>query len=87
MERRKISDRRKVHMFVFEEQRTGPHDRRGAESRRLERAREMEKVKRIQAFKEQDRASATPSAPVITKKQLVYIGLALLLLAIVLFGI
>jgi hypothetical protein len=87
MERRKIPDRRKVHMFVFEEQRTGPHDRRGAENRRLERAREMEKIKRIQAFKEQDRASATPAEPILTKKQLAYIGLALLLLAIALFGI
>lgn len=87
VERRTLADRRKVHMFVSEERRKGPHDRRGAEQRRRERTLEREKIEKIQSFKEKKKLPASPASPVITKKLLVCIGLTLLLLVIVLFAL
>ncbi len=81
MERRKTDKRRQVHMFVSDDRRDGPYERRDDEARRREREREKEKIDRIRAFKEKD--NVPPSAtPMITKKRLVYIGLALLVVAV-----
>ena len=86
MERRKTEDRRQVHVFVSDDRRDGPYERRDDEARRLEREREREKIKRIRAFKEKDKAPPSV-APMITKKRLVYIGLALLVIAVAVFMI
>ena len=80
MERRKGADRRQVHVFVSNDRRNGPHDRRGDEFRRRERAREREKIERIQAFKEKAKAPSS-AAPMITKKRLLCVGLAILVAA------
>jgi hypothetical protein len=88
MERRKISDRRKVHMFFSHERRSGPFDRRNADARRRERAEEMQKIKEIRKFKEKETLSAPPAATYnLKRKQLIAVGLALVLLAIALFFI
>lgn len=87
VERRQLADRRKVHIFVSDERRKGPFDRRGAESRRLSQVREREKIEKFQSFKKQQEASAPTASPMLTKKQLFIVGLALLLLVVVLFGI
>jgi hypothetical protein len=84
MERRKIADRRKLHMFFSDERRTGPFDRRNADARRRERAQEMEKIKKIRQFRENETPPASSARPILTRTQLVAVGLALLLLAIVL---
>ena len=81
MERRKTDKRRQVHMFVSDDRRDGPYERRDDEARRREREREKEKIDRIRAFKE--KGNVPPSAtPMITKKRLAYIGLALLVVAV-----
>lgn len=86
MERRKIPDRRKVHMFFSDERRAGPFDRRNADAKRRERAEEMQKIKEIRKFKEKAAIPATPAAtPKLNQKQLIAVGLALVLLAIALF--
>ena len=88
MERRRIPDRRKTHMFFSDERRTGPFDRRNADARRRERAQEIAKIKKIREYKEQDVVGMTPSTtPTITRKRLAAVGLIVLLLAIVLFFI
>lgn len=81
MERRKSEDRRQVHVFVSDDRRDGPHERRDDEARRRERERERKKIERIRAFKEQDNAPL-PATPIITRKRLVYIGLALLVFVV-----
>ncbi len=77
MERRKAEARRQVHVFVSDDRRDGPYERRDDEARRGERERERKKIARIRAFKEKDKAPP-PATPVITQKRLIYIGLALL---------
>ena len=77
MERRNTDNRRQVHMFVAEDRRDGPYERRDDEARRRERERERKKIESIQSFKEKDNVPP-PATPMITKKRLVYIGLALL---------
>ena len=77
MERRKTEDRRQVHVFVSDDRRDGPYERRDDEARRRERERERKKIERIRAFKEKDKAPG-PAAPMITKKRLIYLGLVLL---------
>lgn len=84
MERRKTPDHRKVHMFVSNERRKSPHDRRGTDTRRLQRDREREKIESIRAFKDKDNASS-PVAPLITKKRLVYFCLGLLIIVVAVF--
>lgn len=84
MERRQTAERRKIHMFVSEERRTGPHERRGADARRRESAREREKIARIRAFKEKDKVSV-PARPLITRKRLLFVGLGLLIIIGILF--
>jgi hypothetical protein len=82
MERRKIPDRRKIHVFVANDRRKGPFDRRGASARSWERAREKEKIKRIRSFKE--KAKMEPSfMPWMDKKRMVLLALAALLIVIV----
>ena len=81
MERRKTDDRRQVHIFVSDDRRDGPYERRDDETRRREREREREKIIRIRSFKEKDNLPL-PATPMITKKRLVYIGLALLVVAV-----
>lgn len=81
MERRQTEQRREIHVFVSDERREGPYDRRGAGTRRLQRARERQKIERIRAFKEKGKASL-PAPPLITKKRLVYLGLALLVIVV-----
>ncbi|MCB2148818.1 MAG: hypothetical protein KQI81_20225 [Deltaproteobacteria bacterium] len=82
MERRKTEDRRQVHVFVADDRRDGPYERRNDDARRWEREQERAKIARIRAFKEKNKASPSTS-PMIPKKQLVYIGLALLVIAVV----
>jgi hypothetical protein len=84
MERRKIAKRREVHLFVADERRKGPFDRRGAETRFLEREREREKIERIRAFKQKDQ-NPSKDTPLFTKKRLVYLGLILIIVLGVLF--
>ena len=81
MERRKTDDRRQVHIFVSDDRRDGPYERRDDGTRRREREREREKIIKIRSFKEKDNLPL-PATPMITKKRLVYIGLALLVVAV-----
>lgn len=83
MERRNTETRRQDHVFVADERREGPYDRRGDDARRRESVREKEKIERIRAFKAKDKASP-PDTPLITRKRLVYVGLAVLVFAVVL---
>ncbi|MFO7715519.1 hypothetical protein [Desulfosarcina sp.] len=73
------ADRRLIHVFVSDERRSGPHERRGAEIRHLESMRERQKIERIRAFKQKGQ-SAQPATPMVTKKRLTYLCLGLLLL-------
>ena len=82
MERRKTEDRRQVHAFVADDRRDGPYERRDDDARRWEREQERAKIERIRAFKEKDKSSPSASQ-MITTKRLVYIGLALLVIAAV----
>ena len=84
MERRKIAKRRAVHLFVADERRKGPFDRRGVETRFLEREREREKIERIRAFKQRDQ-TISKDTPLFTKKRLVYLGLIVIIVVAVLF--
>ena len=84
MERRKTEDRRQVHAFVADDRREGPYERRDDDARRWEREQERAKIERIRAFKEKDKSSPSAS-PMITTKRLVYIGLALLVIAVAVF--
>jgi len=86
MERRKMPDRRRVHVFVSQDRRTGPYDRRGASSRLRERAQEMEKIKRIQSFKEKDKIAA-PAAFGLDKKRIIFLVLAALILIVALISL
>ena len=79
MERRKGEDRRQVHVFVSEDRRDGPFERRDDETRRREREREREKIERIRAFKHKDKAPL-PARPMITKKRMMVVGIVLLVL-------
>lgn len=81
MERRTTATRRQEHLFVADDRRKGPYDRRGDDARRLERVREREKIERIRAFKTKGKA-VPPDTLTITKKQLVYVGLALLVIVV-----
>jgi hypothetical protein len=84
MERRMTADRRLIHVFVADERRSGPYNRRGAETRHRERDAEKEKIERIRAFKKQSHPSRS-ATPLITKKRLIYLSLALLLIVVALF--
>jgi hypothetical protein len=81
MERRMTPDRRLIHIFVADERRSGPYNRRGAETRHRERESEREKIARIRAFKEQSQSSSS-TQPLITKKHLFFLGLALLIILV-----
>ena len=81
MERRKTDDRRQVHIFVSDDRRDGPYERRDDETRRRERERERQKIESIRSFKEKDNVPP-PATPMITPKRLIYIGLALLVVAV-----
>lgn len=83
MERRKKADRRQEHIFVSEDQRSGPFDRRQKSHRRRDVEEEREKIERIRAFKARDRAASSASPPLFNKKRLVWMGLALLALVVV----
>ena len=85
MERRKSTDRRQEHLFVSEDRRSGPFDRRDKGHRRREIKEEREKIERIRAFKAKDRAASSASPPLFTKKRLVWMGLAILVLVVVLY--
>ncbi|BBO75880.1 hypothetical protein DSCW_32970 [Desulfosarcina widdelii] len=85
MERRKITDRRHKHIFVSEDRRSGPFDRRDKGHRRQEIEEEREKIERIRAFKAKDRAASSTSPPLFTKKRVVWMGLAILVLVVVLY--
>jgi hypothetical protein len=77
MERRKGEDRRQVHVFVSEDRRDGPFERRDDETRRREREREREKIERIRAYKQKEKAPL-PARPMITKKRMIVVGMVLL---------
>lgn len=87
MERRKTTDRRQEHIFVSEDRRSGPFDRRDTGHRRRDIEEEREKIERIRAFKAKDRAasSSSSSPPLFTKKRLVWMGLGLLGLVVVFY--
>ena len=80
MQRRKAEARRQVHMFVSDDRRDGPYERRDDEARRRERERERKKIERIRAFKEKDKVPLS-AAPMITGKRLMVVGIVLLVLA------
>ena len=84
MEKRKVADRRQDHMFVSDDRRTGPYDRRSPVVRREEIEAEQEKIERIRAFKAKDQA-ASSAAPLFTTKRLILLGAAALALIVVLF--
>jgi len=84
MEKRKMVDRRQAHLFVSDDRRTGPYDRRSPALGREEIEAEREKIERIRAFKTKDR-TAPADQPLFTPKRLVFLGLALLMLVAVLF--
>lgn len=83
MERRRTADRRETHLYVAEDRREGPHDRRGAGVRYQEREQERAKIERIRAYREKDKA-ASHSAPLFSKKRLVYLGITLLVVIVAL---
>ena len=84
MERRRIADRRKMHLFVAEERRTGPHDRRGAHKKRQAWQREREKVEKIKDYRTTPRRTAHSAPRRITNLQFFIVGLALILLVVLL---
>ncbi len=84
MERRQIANRRQEHLFVSNDRRTGPYDRRKPRSRRAEIEAEREKIARIQAYKAKDKA-VDATQPLFTTKRLVVVGITLLVLIAILF--
>ena len=84
MEKRQSVDRRQEHLFVSDDRRSGPYDRRRPPSRREEIEAEKEKIARIQAFKAM-KTTADTSQPLFTPKRLALLGLALVLLLAMLF--
>ena len=84
MERRKTEDRRQVHVFVSDDRRDGPYERRDDEARRRERERERKKIERIRAFKKKDNVPP-PATPIITQKRLIYLVLVLLVFVVAVF--
>lgn len=84
MERRQTAERREVHLFVGDERREGPHDRRSSGKKHVDREREQAKIERIRAFKEKDKA-ASQETPRFSKKRLIYLGVALLIILVALF--
>jgi hypothetical protein len=84
MERRKADDRRQVHVFVSDDRRDGPYERRDDDARRRERERERKKIERIRAFKEKDNAPP-PARPMITQKRLMVVGVVGLVMVVALF--
>ena len=82
MERRQGADRRQMHMFVSQDRRSGPFDRRGAAGRQHERMQERQAIERIRAYKEKDRADRK-TAPLLTRKQVVYLSLTLLIILVI----
>jgi hypothetical protein len=84
MERRKTADRRQEHSFGSEDRRSGPFDRRQDSHLRRDILEEREKIERIRAFKARDRSASSESSPLFTKKRLVWMGLAILVLVLVL---
>ena len=68
-------------MFVSDERRVGPYDRRGAANRRRERAQEIKKIHQINTFKNKKRESSS-AEPLLTRKRLTFLGLALVLIVI-----
>lgn len=83
MERRETADRRQAHLFVADERRSGPYDRRNASTRQQEREAERAKIERIRAFKQKDR-SASHGKPLFTKQRLLILGGILLVIIIAL---
>jgi len=81
MERRKAEERRQAHVFVADDRREGPHERRADEARRRERERERKKIERIRAFKQQDNVPS-PAAAMLTKKRLIYLACVFLILVV-----
>ncbi|WP_155323849.1 hypothetical protein [Desulfosarcina ovata] len=83
MERRIGIDRRQVHMFVANERRIGPYDRRGADTRRQERAQQIKKIDTIRSYKEKTR-SASGVSPAFSSRRMVYVGVILLIILVIL---
>ncbi|HSO17927.1 MAG TPA: hypothetical protein VLT88_00630 [Desulfosarcina sp.] len=69
MERRTTDDRRQDHLYVADERRAGPYDRRNADARLQQREAERAKIERIRSFKQKDR-NAAHATPLLTKKRL-----------------
>ena len=80
MERRTTETRRQDHVFVRDERRQGPHDRRAT---RPDAGKESGKKKnrKHSAFKAKDKAPP-PETLTKTKKQLVSVGLVLLVIVV-----
>jgi len=72
-------------MFVSEDRRSGPFDRRDKNHRLRDIEEEREKIERIRAFKARDRAASSASPPLFTKKRLTWMSLAILALVMVLY--
>lgn len=79
MERRKSPDRRREHVFVSQDRRQGPYDRRGVEARLRTGRREREKIERIRAFKKKEPA-VSPAPGLLTGRRLVTAALIVLIL-------
>ena len=83
MERRETADRRQDHLYVANERRSGPHDRRNASTRQREREAERAKIEKIRAFKQKDQ-SASRGKPLFTTQRLLILGGILLVILIAL---
>lgn len=86
MERRQTAERRQVHLFVAEDRRKGPYDRRKANLRLVDLEKERAKIERIRAFREKDKNKHEPAkAPLLSTKRLIYVGLVLVIVLAALF--
>jgi hypothetical protein len=86
MERRQTAERRQVHLFVAEDRRRGPHDRRKANLRLVDLEKERAKIERIRALKEKDKTKhESTNRPLFPTNRLIYLGLVLVIVLAVLF--
>ncbi len=86
MERRQTAERRQVHLFVAEDRRKGPYDRRRANLRLVDLEKERAKIERIRAYREKDKDKPeSTKAPLFSTNRLIYLGLVLVIVLAVLF--
>jgi hypothetical protein len=80
MERRQTAERRQVHLFVAEDRREGPHDRRKAHLKLVDLEQERAKIERIRAFKAKDKnKTESTKSPLFSTNRLIYLGVVLVI--------